>query len=146
MPVTEVEFHTQTPDRLQYACRLLRKAATSAARVLVTADAETLKQLDQQLWSFSSTDFVPHCLHDAPAQMLDHSPIVLTPNLPAQAAQTILLNLGSTVPAGFEQFARIIEIVSEDALDKRQARSRWKQYAALGYKLTSHNLQAKAEA
>jgi DNA polymerase IIIc chi subunit len=36
--------------------------------------------------------------------------------------------------------------VSEDALDKRQARSRWKQYAALGYKLTSHNLQAKAEA
>ena len=71
MPVTEVEFHTQTPDRLLYACRLLRKAATSAARILVTADADTLKQLDQQLWSFSSTDFVPHCLHDAPAQVSD---------------------------------------------------------------------------
>lgn len=146
MPVTEVEFHTQAPDRLLYACRLLRKAASSAARVLVTADTDTLKQLDQQLWSFSSTDFVPHCLQDAPAQVLDNSPIVLTSDLPPQATQTILLNLGSTVPAGFDQFARLIEIVSEDALDKRQARSRWKQYAASGCKLTSHTLQAKAEA
>jgi DNA polymerase III subunit chi len=145
MPVTEVEFHTQTPDRLLFACRLLRKAASSAARVLVTADTETLKQLDQQLWSFSSTDFVPHCFQDAPAQLLDNSPIVLAPTLPAQAAQSILLNLGAEVPAGFEQFARLIEIVSEDAVDKHQARSRWKQYAALGCKLTSHPLQAKAQ-
>ena len=145
MPVTEVEFHTQTPDRLLYACRLLRKASASAAQVLVTAETETLKQLDQQLWAFSSTDFVPHCFQDAPAQVLDHSPIVLTPSLPDQAAQAILLNLGAEVPAGFEQFARIIEIVSEDAMDKRQARNRWKQYAAMDCKLTSHKLQAMAE-
>ncbi|HEX5698718.1 MAG TPA: DNA polymerase III subunit chi, partial [Rhodoferax sp.] len=105
MPVTEVEFHTQIPDRLLYACRLLRKAATSAARVLVTADTETLKQLDQQLWSFSSIDFVPHCWQDAPAQVLANSTIVLSPTLPDQASQTILLNLGSAVPAGFEHFA-----------------------------------------
>ena len=112
---------------------------------LVTADGETLNQLDQQLWAFSSTDFVPHCFHDAPAQVLENSPIVLTPTLPASAAQTILLNLGSEVPAGFEQFARIIEIVSEDALDKRQARSRWKHYAGSGCQLSSHDLQAKAQ-
>jgi len=145
MPVTEVEFHTQTPDRLLYACRLLRKAASSAARVLVTAETETLKQLDRQLWSFSSTDFVPHCFQDAPARVLDNSPIVLAPTLPAEAPQSVLLNLGAEVPAGVEQFARIIEIVSEDALDKQQARSRWRQYAALGCKLTSHHRQAKAE-
>jgi len=142
--VTDVEFHTQVPDRLLYACRLLRKAAASAAQLLVTANAQTLKQLDQQLWNFSSTDFVPHCFHDAPAQVLDHSPIVLTPTLPANAAQAILLNLGAEVPDGFEQFARVIEIVSEDADDKRQARSRWKQYAALGCQLSSHSLPAKA--
>lgn len=144
MPVTEVEFHTQAPDRLLYACRLLRKAAASATQVLVTADTETLDQLDQQLWTFSSTDFVPHCFQNAPAQVLENTPIVLTPTLPANAAQAILLNLGSEVPAGFEQFARVIEIVSEDANDKRQARSRWKHYAGFGCKLSSRNLQAKA--
>ena len=144
MPVTEVEFHTQAPDRMLYACRLLRKAAASATQVLVAADTETLAQLDQQLWTFSSTDFVTHCFLDAPAQVLENTPVVLTPTLPANAAQRILLNLGSEVPAGFEQFARIIEIVSEDDNDKRLARSRWKQYAGLGYKMTSHDLQAKA--
>ncbi|MDD2918510.1 MAG: DNA polymerase III subunit chi [Rhodoferax sp.] len=144
MPVTNVEFHTHTPDRLLYACRLLRKAAASAAQILVTADVDTLDQLDRQLWAFSSTDFVPHCFQDAPSQVLDNSPIVLTPSLPANAAQTILLNLGSEVPAGFEQFARVIEIVSEDANDKRQARGRWKHYAGSGCHLSSHDFQAKA--
>lgn len=140
----DVEFHTHIPDSLLYACRLLRKAAASAARVLVTADAPTLAQLDQQLWAFSSTEFVPHCFEDAPARVLHNSPIVLTQTVPEDAAQAILLNLGSGVPAGFEQFARIIEIVSENDDDKRQARSRWKQYAASGCHLTSHNTQAQA--
>ncbi len=143
--MTDVEFHTRVPDRLHYACRLLRKAAASTSRVLVTADAQTLEELDQQLWTFASTDFVPHCFHDAPAQVLEHSPIVLTPRLPASATQAILLNLGAGVPAGLEQFVRVIEIVSEDADDKRQARSRWKQYAALGCQLSSHSLQAKTD-
>lgn len=142
--MSDVEFHTHTPDSLLYACRLLRKAAANAAQVLVTADAPTLAQLDQQLWAFSSTEFVPHCFQDAPAHVLDNSPIVLTPVLPEKAEQTILLNLGSEVPAGFEQFARILEIVSEDDDDKRQARSRWKHYAASGCQLSSHNTQAKA--
>ncbi|HSO44857.1 MAG TPA: DNA polymerase III subunit chi [Rhodoferax sp.] len=144
MPVTKVEFHTQAPDRLLYACRLLRKAAAGAAPVLVTADMETLDQLDRQLWAFSSTDFVPHCFQDAPSQVLDNSPVVLSPNLPANATQTILLNMGSGVPAGFEQFARVIEIITEDASDKRQARSRWKHYAGSGCHLTSHDFQARA--
>ncbi len=144
MPVTNIEFHTQAPDRLLYACRLLRKAAAGAAQVLVTADMETLDQLDRQLWAFSSTDFVPHCFQDAPSQVLDNSPIVLSPALPAGAAQTILLNLGSGVPAGFEQFARVIEIVSDDASDKLQARRRWKHYAGSGCHLTSHDFQARA--
>lgn len=144
MPVSKVEFHTQAQNRLQYACRLLRKAAASGAQVLVTADEETLMQFDQFLWTFSGTDFVPHCFHNAPMQVLANTPIVLTPTPPVHATQEILLNLGSDVPAGFEQFARIIEIVSEDVNDKQQARSRWKQYASSGCELSSRDLQAAA--
>ena len=143
MPVTKVEFHTRAPDRMLYACRLLRKAAAGAAKIMVTADVETLDQFDRQLWAFSSTDFVPHCFHDAPARVLENSPIVLAPALPASAAQTILLNLGSEVPAGYEQFARVIEIVSEDAGDQRQARNRWKHYAGSGCQLSSHDLKTR---
>ena len=144
MPATKVEFHTKAPDRMLYACRLLRKAAAGAAQVMVTADMETLDQFDRQLWAFSGTDFVPHCFQDAPAHVLANSPIVLAAALPATAAQSILLNLGSEVPPGFEHFARVIEIVSEEANDQRQARSRWKHYAGSGCQLSSHDLQTRA--
>jgi DNA polymerase-3 subunit chi len=143
MPVTKVEFHTRAPDRLLYACRLLRKAAASGAQVLVTADEATLRQFDQLLWTFSGTDFVPHCFQDAPMQVLTNSAIVLSQN-PQALARPILLNLGSDVPTGFEQFTRIIEIVSEDVDDKRQARSRWKHYASSACELSNHVLPATA--
>lgn len=145
MATTKVEFHTRAADRLLYACRLLRKAAASEARVLVTADDTTLLQLDQLLWTFSGTDFVPHCLSEAPTQVLENTPIVLTPNPQAHATQTILLNLGADLPTGFTQFGRIIEIVSEEMNDKQQARSRWKRYASAGCALSSHDLQATAQ-
>lgn len=144
MAVSKVEFHTQAAHRLLYACRLLRKAAATGAQVLVTADEETLMQFDQLLWTFSGTDFVPHCLSDAPTQVLENTPIVLTQSPQTHAAQAILLNLGSDIPAGFEQFGRIIEIVSEELNDKQQARSRWKRYASAGCELSSHDLQATA--
>lgn len=142
MAVSKVEFHTQATNRLLYACRLLRKAAAHGAKVQVTADEETLLQFEQLLWTFSGTEFVPHCLSDAPAQVLENTPIVLTPSPQTHAAQTILLNLGTDLPKGFEQFGRIIEIVSEELNDKQQARSRWKRYAAAGCELSSRDLQA----
>ncbi len=144
MPVTKVEFHSRVPDRLQYACRLLRKAAASSAQVLVTADEDTLQQFDQLLWNFSSTDFVPHCFHDAPLQLLENTPLVLNPSPQADATRLTLLNLGSEVPVGFEQFTRIIEIVSNDANDKHDARSRWKRYATAGCELSNRELAPAA--
>ncbi|MDI1243962.1 MAG: DNA polymerase III subunit chi [Rhodoferax sp.] len=142
--MTKVEFHSQVPDRLQDACRLLRKAAASSARVQVTADENTLTQLDQFLWSFSGTDFVPHCFQDAPLQVLENTAIVLTPNPQAHTAQWTLVNLGPEVPVGFEQFTRIIEIVSKDLNDKQDARRRWKHYAGSGCELSNLELQPTA--
>ncbi len=142
MASTKVEFHTQAPDRLLHACRVLRKATLSGAKVQVTADEDTLRQFDQLLWTFSNTDFVPHCRQDAPAQVLANSPVLLTSRPQADASCTILLNLGSGVPVGFDQFDRIIEIVGEDPSDKQQARSRWKHYAGSGCAMSSRDLQA----
>ena len=146
MPVPKVEFHTQVPDRLLYACRLLRKAAASGAQVLVTADEETLAQVDQMLWTFSAIDFVPHCFADAPPNLHENTPIVLSASPSTHLRLGILLNLGPDLPSDFEQFARIIEIVSEDMTDRQQARKRWKRYASAGCALSSHDLQASTTA
>ena len=67
--MTEVTFHFNVPDKVHYACRLLRKAQAGGARLAVLADADTLRALDVALWTFSAPDFVAHCGFDAPAAM-----------------------------------------------------------------------------
>ena len=143
--MTEIAFHFNAPDKLAYTCRLLRKAVASGARVVVTASAETLHRLDQVLWTFSATEFVPHCHDNNDAVVLAHSPVVLTPT-PTQAPhQQVLVNLGESVPEGFERYERLIEVVSHGDNDRAQARQRWKQYADRGYTLQRHDLALKEQ-
>ncbi|MFM6986810.1 MAG: DNA polymerase III subunit chi [Hydrogenophaga sp.] len=131
--MTEVAFHFNAPDRLGYACRLLRKAYLKGARVLVLADAPLAQALDQQLWTVGGTDFVPHALASAAPALLTHTPIVISdaPE-PVPGQHQVLVNLRDTWPAGFEAFARVIEVITPEAPVREQARQRWRQYKAAG--------------
>lgn len=142
--MTEVAFHFNVPDKLGYACRLLRKAAGSGAKVVVTGEADLLRALDTELWTFSALEFLPHC-HAASAdpQVLAASPIVLADAPRATPHQEVLVNLGTRIPDGFERFERLIEVVTQDDEDRQQARARWKHYADRGYAIKRHDLAAK---
>lgn len=142
--MTEVAFHFNVPDKLGYACRLLRKAAGSGAKVVVTGEAELLRALDTELWTFSALEFLPHChAASADAQVLAASPIVLADAPRATPHQEVLVNLGARIPDGFERFERLIEVVTQDGEDRQQARMRWKHYADRGYAIKRHDLAAK---
>jgi len=142
--MTEVTFHFNAPDKLGYACRLLRKAAAAGARVAVTGEPRLLGELDVALWTFSPLEFVPHCHAEAatPA-VLAASPVVLAPSARSAPHQQVLVNLGEPVPDGFERFERLIEVVTQDEDDRQQARRRWKHYADRGYAITRHDLASK---
>lgn len=142
--MTEVAFHFNAPDRMAYACRLLRKAVNSGARVVVTGLSGTLQQLDRALWAFSPTEFVPHCLWPSDAWVAAASPVVLAPSAESAPHRQVLLNLAPSVPDGFEQFERVIEVVSLDDDERQSARSRWKHYVDHGYDITRHDLNLKA--
>jgi DNA polymerase-3 subunit chi len=141
--VTELAFHFNVPDRLGYACRLLRKAVGSGARVVVTGPPDTLQELDALLWTFSATDFVPHCLADSEPHVVAASPVILSTVVASAAHQQVLLNLGELVPSGFDQFERVIELVGQDERERQFARARWKQYTERGHAITRHDLTLK---
>ncbi len=149
--MTEISFHVNAPDKLDYACRLLRATQKKAAKVLVCASPEVLKQLSQQLWALAPTEFLPHCLSDAGQDVLTHSPIVLSAELFTSSAETksadmqVLLNLGAVLPAGFERFERLLEIVGQDEADLQAARIRWKHYKDRGYALSRYDAVTKAQ-
>jgi DNA polymerase-3 subunit chi len=143
--MTEVAFHFNAPDKQAYACRLLRKAVAGGARVVVTAPADMLARLDTLLWTFSQTDFIAHARAPGDAELLAASPVVLTetPSAAGLPHRQVLVNLGTELPGGFEQYERVIEVVSLDEDDRQQARSRWKHYTERGYAIQRHDLNLK---
>ncbi len=141
--MTEIAFHFNAPDRLAYCCRLLRKAVSANARVVVTGLPDTMAQLDKLLWTFSPTDFIPHCLSDSEPDLVAASPVILAAAIQSVPHQQVLINLGQHVPAGFERFERVIEVVGLDDEDRSLARGRWKHYTEQGYAITRHDLTLK---
>ncbi len=141
--MTEVSFHFNVPDRFGYACRLLRKAVRHGAKVVVSAPEPVLTQFDRQLWVFEPLDFVPH-LHAKSgrpvAPRLQHTPVWLAAEVAEAPHQDVLLNLGDETVAGFERFARVIELVSRDGPDRVGGRARWKHYADRGYAISRHDV------
>jgi DNA polymerase-3 subunit chi len=142
--VTEIAFHFGAPDKLAYACRLLRKAAGSGATVQVLGDEATIAQLDADLWAVSPADFVSHCTAAADTSVRERSSVLLTTQLEqAGKSRDVLVNLGQSVPGGFAAFNRLIEVVSTDGADREVARKRWKFYSEKGYTITRHDLALK---
>ena len=144
--MTEVDFHFNTPDRLGYACRLLRKAVRKGARVAVTGPAATIEALDRLLWTFEDTEFVPHLRlppHGAsPPPRLQHTPVWLVTEAHHAAHLPVLVNLGDETAPGFESFERVIEIVDHDPSARETARARWRHYQGRGYTIHRHEVGA----
>ena len=141
--MTEVAFHFNAPDKLGYACRLLRKAVGTGARVMVTGGAGTLRDLDVALWTFAPLEFLPHCSSEAAPATLAASPVVLAESVRTAPHRDVLVNLGGAVPEGFERFERLIEVVTEEEQDRLDARGRWKHYADRGYAIKKHDVAAR---
>ena len=139
--MTSVAFHFNAPAKLAYACRLLRKAASSGSTVAVLGDEVTLAKLDEQLWSFSALDFVPHGrIGSLSEQQLSLTPIWLCTNAAEGQSRQVLVNLTAAVPAGFEIFERVIEVVGQDEADRQSARLRWKHYSDQLIAIVRHDL------
>jgi DNA polymerase-3 subunit chi len=145
--MTEVMFHFSVADKLGYACRLLRKAARTGAKVAVTGTPEMLSRLDRELWTFDPGDFVPHAVLPDPIGPLEprvtRAPIWLAKRPIDAPAHDVLVNLGEAVCEGFESFRRLIEVVSLDDMDRSAARKRWKHYADRGYTIVRHDNAAR---
>lgn len=142
----KVEFHSSVPDKLEHACRLLRKAQAAGAKVVVAGEPGVLDRLDAALWTFDALSFVPHVRVRAAAaapSTAARTPLWLADE-PARCAYCdVLVNLRAEMVEGWQGFARVIEIVQAGDSDARLARQRWRTYAEHpGVELVHHALGA----
>ena len=143
--MTEVNFHHNAGDPLDYACRLLHKAHQRGARVAVTGAAPALGRLDELLWTFEPLAFVPHARlrgGEAPSERLAPTPIWLVERPEQAPSHEVLLNLGPAVATGFESFERLFEIVGNDEDARAAGRERLRHYRSRGYEIQLHEVRA----
>ncbi len=139
MALTSVEFHSGVIDPVGFACRLLRKAYRTGARMLVTAPASTLHEIDRGLWTLGERDFVPHVrLPAASAAVAARTPIWLAEQAGGEDAPSLVINVGAEAPADLDALERLIEIVSADPGEADRGRARWRAYRAAGLAVTHH--------
>ncbi len=133
--MTQIDFHSGVDDKLEYACRLARKAWGKRARLVVLAESAAQADfLNELLWTVGDTDFLPHVM--ANHALATVTPILITNNVDAEFPHyDTLVNLTSAVPHGLERFARLVEIVSTNEAEVAIGR---KRYA--GYKQQAHPL------
>jgi DNA polymerase-3 subunit chi len=141
--MTRVDFHFNVPDKVDYGCRLVRKAFRAGHRIVVFSDdAALLARFDQSLWTFSAHDFIPHVMATDP--LASETAVLLTQGelQPAVHAddRDLMVNLGSMTPPGFARFERLIELVSGIDEDRAAGRERWRFYRDRGYPIETHDL------
>lgn len=137
--MTEVAFHTGIADPVDYACRLLRKAVRSGARVAVYGPKELLDRLDRVLWTFDPLEFLPHL--SLPRDAADEAQLARTPLLLCQDARippdcpvAVVVEGAGDWPIEASRFARVIEIVGDSPESRQAGRQRWRGHERAGLK------------
>lgn len=139
--MTKVDFHLNVAHKIKYASKIIQKARAQNLKVLVLAATPELRQLDHFLWSEPADGFAPHCLSNAPLTTLQRTDVILTElvTIEQHTKSDVLLNLSAQVTENYEQFQRVIEIVSQQEEDLQLARKRWSFYKSKGLLLELHN-------
>lgn len=137
--MTRVDFYSNAPDKLMLARQIAQKAHKQGLDILILSeDSQLLGELNARLWSDVATSFIPHCLTTDDHAI--HTPIVLGAQLGDLPHRDLLINLNTHTPDGYQQFERLIEIVSTDEADRLAARQRWSYYKQNNHPLTNHDM------
>ncbi len=136
---TRIDFHSNVADKLNYTCRLIRKARAANCKVIVFhPDKQVLQSIDAALWTLEETGFLPHVMADDGLAAV--TPVILSMGKLDQSPHfELLVNLSTRTPENFDLFARMIEIVSSGQEETQLGRERYRQYHQQAFPL-SHNV------
>lgn len=135
--MAKVSFYLfeKSPERqVESTCRLCRKILRQPVRIwLHCADPDLQQQLDEHLWSFDHTGFIPHGIDQPEAT------VCISAQLPEQA-DWIVFNFNDQALEQFASFSHIIEIIENNEPAKIIGREKYKQYRRLGVQPQTHKL------
>ena len=143
--MTQVDFYildsADTGQRARFACRLIDKAYRLQRQIYVhTEDSQQAQAIDEMLWSFRNTSFVPHQLVES-APVNPRTPVVIGCDADPGDHRDVMVNLALSVPDFFSRFERVAEVVVQVPQVKEATRQHYKLYRTRGCSLNTHNIR-----
>lgn len=142
--MTHIDFYILPDSSLEtrwlYTCRLVEKVFNLGHSILIAVDTEDeANTLDDLLWSFKPESFIPHQIIGGDNPPVDgEASVEISFTQDAGAHSQVLINLSSKVPDYFSRFARLSEIVIQDAKILEITREHYKFYKQRGYPIAQH--------
>ncbi len=132
------------PDgKLRFACRLTEKAYKLGHTVYVQVEStEQSGKMDDLLWTFSQSSFIPHTRVDTltPASAEDY-PVIIGDTAPPQWMNGLLVSLCEQVSPYSSQFERVAEVIDASNDSKANGRARYRAYQDQGHKPETHQVK-----
>ena len=139
--MTSVSFYKLAGDQqvaLALTCQLIQKSLNMNKQVLcLVPDNAVAQHLDEKLWGFQDTAFVPHALG------VDNAPVAISAEKEPGDHHQILINLQPDIPSWFSRFDRVLEIIYPQPDYEQAKRDNFKFYKDRGYALSFHDLSDK---
>ena len=142
--MTRVDFYV-LPDPsedgpLPIACRLCEKAVAAGKRVHIHApDPDVAGEIDRLLWVYKQGGFIGHERLGA-SRDPDLAAVLIGGDEPLASHRDVLVNLGAEVPAFFDRFERVLEVVAGNGTQRARSRERFKFYRDRGLAPETHKL------
>lgn len=130
----QVSFYSGAADPLLYACRLIRRALAAGKPVGVCVPPVLADRLDELLWSFDASEFIPHRRWDGATPSVPGE-VLLVDDAASLPHRGLLLNLARSVPSDALDFERVLEVIGMEAADVEAGRERYRRYQQSGAKL-----------
>lgn len=129
--MTQVFFYHGASDKIAAACALISGAWAKRKAMLVYApDQPVADSIDRLLWTRDQLSFIPHCRADSP--LAAETPILIADRLEQVAQTERLMNLSSEIPAAYQRFQSLIEVVGQEEEERQAARERVRFYKEQG--------------
>lgn len=117
-------------EKLSAVCRVVGQHFFKGERVLILVSAPAVADyIDQLLWSMPPESFVPHIKTEEPSS----ERVVITTSSKNLNQASILINLGTTIPAEIEKYELVYELYDTTHPTKAQlSQERYATYSKEG--------------
>ncbi|GFO71202.1 DNA polymerase III subunit chi [Bathymodiolus japonicus methanotrophic gill symbiont] len=144
MQLPKVNFYilpTQSEQGRQlFACKLAEKAFRLGFKsYILTNSMQQAQQMDNILWTFRASSFVPHEIFQDGLPSIANAVIIGTQQAPAPWQHT-LINLSTVCPEQLDQAEQIFELLDNDETQKQAGRLRYRHYQTLGITPNTHKM------